>query len=331
MNNEWINKRIKLAHTPTPISKLENLSNKVKKNIYIKRDDLTGLELSGNKVRKLEFSLYEAIQNNADVVITCGAVQSNHARATATACRMLGLTPHLVLRGAKPELYKGNLLMDKILDCKIDYLTNTEFLDINKILVHLKEEYMGKGINAYIIPVGASNGVGNFGYWNAYNEILTQEKELGIKFSSVITTVGSGGTFSGLNLGNMFNGNLHKIVGYSIGGSKEYFEKICLKIMRDTIDLISSDIVSIGFNSNMITSIEDNYQGDGYAIPYKEEIETIKMLAKLEGIILDPVYTGKCFHGLLTDINLGKYENDNNILFIHTGGHFGIESFSNLF
>lgn len=323
--------KIELFNAPTPIIKLNKISANYKKNIYMKRDDLTGVELSGNKVRKLEYVLFEALQNQAKVIITCGAVQSNHARATAAACRMLGLTPHLILRGEKPEHYTGNLLIDKILNCKIDYVSDSEFQNINSLLVAAKEEYENKGVKAYIVPVGASNGIGNFGYWNAYNEILSQEIQLGVNFSSIVATVGSGGTFSGVNIGNYFNGNKHRTIGYSVGGSKEHFEEVCRNIMEDTLKMVCDSDEIIKFKSEINLNIVDEYQGAGYALPYQEEIETIKMLAELEGIILDPVYTGKSFHGLLSDIELGKYEKEDNILFIHTGGHFGIESFSKWF
>lgn len=323
--------KLHLFNKPTPIIKLNSISNMFNKNIYMKRDDLTGIELSGNKVRKLEYALFEATRYEAKVIITCGALQSNHARATAVACRMLGFEPHLILRGEVPNHFNGNLLIDKILDCKIDYLSNAEFSNINNILLQVKEEYEQKGIKAYIIPIGASNGIGNFGYWSAYNEILLQEKEMNIEFSTIITTIGSGGTFSGINLGNYFNKSKHQIVGYSVGGSKEYFTSVCQHIIEETLILINEKESLAKLIESINLNIVDLYQGEGYALPYKEALETIKTVAKLEGIILDPVYTGKCFHGLLSDLKLGKYNEVDNILFIHTGGHFGIESFSNLF
>ena len=322
---------LSLAYRNTPIEKLEKLSNHVGKNIYIKRDDMTGIELSGNKVRKLEYVLKEAVDQGAEIIITCGAIQSNHARATVVACRKLGLDVHLVLRGEQPQLKVGNYLIDQIMGAKTTFLSASEFVNHLKIMESLRLEYESHGIKAYVIPVGASNGIGNFGYFNAYQEILTQENEMDINFDAIACTVGSGGTYSGLCLGNMFNSDTKKILGYSVGGSTEHFIKQSDIIIEESFELLRKFGNTLEPFLPYKHLINDTYQGEGYAITNEEHINFIKWVAKLEGVLLDPVYTGKCFFGLIEDIKSKKFEDLNTILFIHTGGLFGIEPYEKWF
>lgn len=324
--------KLKLGQENTPIYFLEKLSQKLRKNIYIKRDDFTGIELSGNKIRKLEYALAEAVAQGAKTIITCGALQSNHARATVAACRKIGLDVHLVLRGNEPELYSGNLLINHIMGAKITFLTAEAFSNHLETMLDLKKRYDELGQDAYIIPVGASNGIGNFGYFNAYMEILTQEKLLGIQFDAITCTVGSGGTYSGLLLANHFNYNRKKIIGYSVGGSKAHFEEKSRAILNESISMLRTLDNKVDFEKlSFEFDIRDEYQGAGYAITNQEDIDFIKEIAQNEGLILDPVYTGKCFKGLYTDIVKGRFEDANNILFIHTGGLLGLEAFSKWF
>ena len=184
-------KRIRLANLPTKIEKLDRLSHELGKNIYIKRDDQTGTEISGNKIRKLEFSVGEALENNCDYLITCGGIQSNHARATAAVAAKLGLGSYLVLRGDENEEVEGNLFLDKLLGAKIKFVTSEEYKNRAKIMDEIRMQLAKKGHKAYIIPEGASNGIGSLGYVNAMKEILEQEKELD-KFDAIVVAVGSG-------------------------------------------------------------------------------------------------------------------------------------------
>lgn len=323
--------KIELAQKNTPIEKLERLSKSIGKNLYIKRDDFTGIELSGNKVRKLEYALCEAKNQSADVIITCGAIQSNHARATAVAARKLGLKVHLVLRGDEPEHYSGNLLLDKILGAEITYLTGEAFSGHLSIMEDIKLNYEKNGLKAYIIPIGASNGIGNFGYYNAYQEILHQEVEMETTFDAIVCTVGSGGTYSGLFLGNHFNAYRKQLIGYSVGGSSAYFIEQSKKILSESNEILSrlSGRTFETFLDNH--TIIDDFQGSGYAQTSIEDIDLIKYVAEQEGLILDPVYTGKAFRGMLTQIKEGRFDDCNNILFIHTGGIFGLEAFERWF
>ena len=323
--------RIELAQKNTPIEKLERLSKSVGKNIFIKRDDLTGIELSGNKVRKLEYALGEAMHLDADVIITCGAIQSNHARATAVAARKLGLKIHLVLRGEEPEHISGNLLLNRILGAEITFLSAEAFSNHQAVMDSIKADYAKVGLRAYIIPIGASNGIGNFGYYNAYQEILHQEVEMNTTFDAIVCTVGSGGTYSGLFLGNHFNAYRKKLVGYSVGGSSASFIEQSKKILSDSNEILSH--LSEGGLETFADAhtIIDDYQGSGYAQTSIEDIAFIKYVAEQEGLILDPVYTGKAFKGMMTQIKEGLYDDCTNILFIHTGGIFGLEAFESWF
>ena len=324
--NYKLREKVKLIYQETPINKLEKISEKYGVEIFIKRDDLTGMVLSGNKVRKLEYVLKDAMDRNSEVIITAGAIQSNHARATAIACRKLGLEPHLLLRGNEPSTATGNLLLDKIVNSKIEYLDPTEFANIEAYAESVINQYSRLGKKAYWIPIGASNGIGNLGYINAYNEIIAQTIKDKIDLSAIICTVGSGGTYSGLVIGSACHSINVPVYGYSVGGSSKYFYDKCNQIIKETLDLVNCHK-----NLDLKLDISDDYQGPGYAIPYPEVIDTIKEVALLEGIILDPVYTGKAFHGLLSDIKSGKFTSKDKILFIHTGGQFGLEPFESLF
>ncbi len=313
-------KRIELANLPTPIMKLNRLSDELQHNIYMKRDDMTGTELSGNKVRKLEYAISEALSLGAKVLITCGGIQSNHARATVAAARLLGLEVHLVLRSEPNPKVEGNYLLNTLLGAKITLLPPSEFdnsyLDI---MNDLKAQYDASGDTAYILPMGASNGIGNFGYCHAFAEILEQEKTLGLTFDTIVCTVGSGGTYGGLYLGNHIYSAHRRIVGVNISADAPYFQKVISEIVIDSLKML---------NQNRVISPESieilhGYGGLGYALSQKNEIDFIREFAQKEGVILDPVYTGKAMRGLVSEIEKGAFNDSKNILFIHTGGLSG--------
>lgn len=316
----YIPEFIKLANLPTKIEKLEKLSKSLGKNIYIKRDDQTGTEVSGNKIRKLEFSVKEALNNGCDYLITCGGIQSNHARATAAVAAKLGLGSYLVLRGSEDNELEGNLFLDRILGAQIKFVTPDEYKNNRaEIMEEIKNNLDKEGHNAYIIPEGASNGIGSFGYFKAMEEILNQEKEMGIKFDAIVTTVGSGGTYTGLYYANKVYNNSGTIYGVNIAADSEHFKNITLNLIKEISEYTKIDI---NVEKDDI-DILDGYAGLGYALSKQDEIDFIKYFAQLEGIILDPVYTGKAMYGLVEEIKKGTFDNYNNILFIHTGGLFG--------
>lgn len=316
--------KISLANLPTRIYKLENLSSKLKKNIYIKRDDETGIELSGNKVRKLEFSIAEAKKQGAKVLITCGGIQSNHARATAVAAVKLGMKSVLLLRKPENKLIEGNHLLDLIVGSDVRFVTREEYSEKRfEIMEEIKAEFDKKGETAYIIPEGASNGIGLFGYINAIDEIKTQEKMLGIKFDTIVSCVGSSGTYGGLVAGNKLFDTNYNVIGINICDTAEYFKKRALGYIKESfMYLEETDIKKINLTEDDLNII-DGYTGPGYALNEAEDFEFINEFARLEGIFLDPVYTGKTLKGLVSEIKKGHIPGEN-ILFIHTGGLYGL-------
>ena len=319
-----IAKKLRLGNFPTRIERLEKFSTIVKEHVYIKRDDQTGTEFSGNKIRKLEYSINEAINNECDTLITCGGIQSNHARATAAAGIKLGLKSVLVLRSdEKPEL-EGNYLIDKIMGADVRIISSEDYRERRQeIMENILKELEAKGRKGYIIPEGASNGVGTFGYLACFKEILEQEKEHGIVFDTIVTAVGSGGTFAGLYLGNKLTNSGKKIVGINVCDTAEYFKERVSEILKEVKTYIPDTEFEISKDDMCII---DGYVGDGYAVSRTEELDFICDFAEAEGIVLDPVYTGKAMRGLYTEIKKGTFKDSKNILFIHTGGLFGLFS-----
>jgi len=312
--------RLKLANLPTKIERLNRLSDQLGKNIYIKRDDQTGMEVSGNKIRKLEYCVADALSKNCDYLITCGGIQSNHCRATAAVAAKLGLGAYLVLRGDEDTPVEGNLFFDMMLGADIKFITGEEYKNNRaEIMEGIKEELEKKGHKGYIIPEGASNGIGSLGYINAMEEILKQEGEMGVKFDAIAVTVGSGGTYSGLYYGNRINNNSATVYGFNITETKEHFQEVVVKLLKEISQYTGKEI-NVTIDE---IDIIDGYVGRGYALSRPEEIEFLSYLAKLEGLILDPVYTGKAMYGLVEEIKKGKFDKHENILFIHTGGIFG--------
>ena len=321
--------RIYLANLPTKIEKLEKLSNELHgPDIYIKRDDQTGTEFSGNKIRKLEYSFKEAMDKGCNYVITCGGIQSNHCRATAAVAAKLGMKSCLVLRGDSKTPVDGNLFLDKLLGAEVRFVTPDEYKFKRKeIMENIKLEMEGKGYKPYIIPEGASNGIGLFGYYNAMKEIMEQEKKMNIHFDGIVIATGSGGTYAGLFLASKLLNAGTKIFGVNVCDDEEYFKNKISDILIDGQNYINENI---SFSKDEI-NILDGYVGEGYAISNQEGREFIYKLAKLESLILDPVYTGKAMYGLCEEIKKGNFKDYKNILFVHTGGLFGLFPQKDLF
>ncbi|QDR78943.1 D-cysteine desulfhydrase family protein [Sporomusa termitida] len=317
-----IPERINLANLPTPIDKLARLSAQLGgPTIYVKRDDQTGSELSGNKVRKLEYVIHEALQQGADTLITCGGVQSNHCRATAAAAARLGLKATLVLRGSPAAAVAGNLLLDRLLGADIRWVTEAEYRDHrHDIMDNIKAELSRQGHNAYVIPEGASSGLGAFGYYSALAEIIRQEQEQKVRFDAIVVAVGSGGTYAGLLLARELLQTEHKIIGFNVCNDAAYFRHEVEQILQASSAYLAAPVPFAARNTHII----DGYVGRGYALGRPEERQFIHELAKLEGILLDPVYTGKAFYGLVQEIKKGHCRELNTLLFIHTGGLFGL-------
>ncbi|MCT4595672.1 MAG: D-cysteine desulfhydrase family protein [Anaeromicrobium sp.] len=314
--------KIEIANLPTKIEKLDRLSKSLEGHeIYIKRDDQTGTEIAGNKVRKLEYSVKEALNQGCDYLITCGGVQSNHARATAAVAAKLGIKSFLVLRNKGEKKVEGNCFLDQVLGAQLRFITADEYSNHRMdIMKEIKAELDRKGHKAYIIPEGASNGIGTFGYYNAMEEILKQEEEMGIKFDAIVMAVGSGGTYAGLFYGNKINENSAKIFGVNVCDDAQHFKEAIENILHESFQYTDQPIEFTKEEINII----DGYVGKGYALSRPEELKFIHELAKLEGVILDPVYTGKAMYGLVEEIKKGNLKDYKNILFIHTGGLFGL-------
>lgn len=303
-----LQRKLNVANLNTPIQKLDYLSEQLGKNIYVKRDDYTGAEISGNKVRKLKYSIQYVFDNNYDAVITTGAITSNHARATAALCAKYNIECHLVLRGDE-AIFEGNLFLGTMLGAHIHQIDSS--VSREDTMSEIKEQLIAKGKQPFIIPVGASDWIGTHGYINAYEEIMNQTKVLNLHFDSINVAVGSGGTYAGLWYGNQINKKNIEIIGYAVDQNLEAFKEKVEAIIHE----LDSDITDFD-----TIQINDQYIGLGYGKSTDEELAFYIEIAKQEGIIFDPTYTGKAFRGLISEIKQGHYDKQENILFIHTGG-----------
>ncbi|MEO0101707.1 MAG: D-cysteine desulfhydrase family protein [candidate division WOR-3 bacterium] len=304
---------LNLASKPTPIQKINLLGY----DIHIKRDDLTGLVTSGNKIRKLEFLLAFALKEKAKVIITCGNYQSNHVRTTLYTCSLLGLKGVAILKGEEPKIPEGNAFLDYLFTDEIYFLNEKEYERKEEFAQELIAKYRKRGISAYFIPTGGSNGIGCLGYLQAFGEMVDYIKNHGI--DALFCAVGSGGTYAGLLLGKYSYDLKIPIYGILVDETKGYFLKKINEIVKEAEEILGR---KLGVKEEDVNLIE-GYIGSGYALPYKEEVEMIWMLAK-KGILLDPVYTGKAFYGMIKEKeNLGF----RNPLFLHTGGIFSLFGF----
>ncbi|MCG3118300.1 MAG: L-cysteate sulfo-lyase [bacterium] len=313
--------RYALAHTPTPIEKLARLSQLFEgPELYLKRDDLTGMGKTGNKVRKLEFLVAEALREGAQLLITCGGLQSNHARATALTAAKVGLKSHLVLRDSAGSDTDGNLFIDRLVGAEVTSITPQEFEQVDDIMHRLAEDYAKQGVKAYVIPEGGSVALGALGYVVAMEEVSRQMKTLHLEFDHIISAVGSGGTLAGMLLGKSAYGLKAQIHGVNVCDDAPYFQERVSNIIREAKR-------KYGFELNLPKkdiNIIDGYVGKGYGLNRQEEIELIKLVARTEGIILDPVYTVKAMFGLKDQIRKGRFTKSEKVLFWHTGGIFGL-------
>ena len=316
--------KLALANLPTKIEKLERLSTEFGTNIYIKRDDHTGSEISGNKVRKLEYLAKDAQDNGYNLLITCGGIQSNHCRATVAVATKLGMKSAVLLRISEEPPVKGNYFLDKLMGADVKFCTRPEYSNSRgEIMEAMAEEYRKQGYKPYVIPEGASNELGTLGYYNCMNEIVEQEKQLGITFDTVVVATGSGGTAAGLYLANELHGYGKRVVSMAVCDDIAYFTEIIDRISNGAKAYLP-EYKDAQLNKENIEVI-DKYVGLGYAISRPEELEFIKHVARTEAVILDPVYTGKAMYGVYNELKEGgALVGSKNILFIHTGGMFGL-------
>jgi len=313
--------KLSLANLPTKIEPLPVISKQLGVSIYLKRDDQTGSEYSGNKVRKIEYAAAEAIRQGCDTLITCGGIQSNHCRATAAVAAKLCLKSILLLRINEEPPICGNYLIDLLFGAEVRFCTPEAYRNArNPIMQEICGSIAAEGRKGYIIPEGASNGIGCFGYFDCMEEIVRQEQEMGISFDTVVVAEGSGGTHAGLHLANKLHGLQKRIVSFCVCDDKEYFSKAVLDICASCLRYLD---LSLPLNQDEI-EIFDQYVGRGYALSSPEELAFIARTARENGVIFDPVYTAKAFRGLCREIERGSFSNAQKILFIHTGGLFGL-------
>ncbi len=302
--------RVKLAHLPTRIEFLPRVTAALGgPDIYCKRDDQTGLGFGGNKTRKLEFLLAEAEANNARTLVSVGAIQSNHCRQVAALAAKFGYGCILVLSGNEPELAAGNLLLDQLFGADIVWATRENRLQVLEETIRQAQQ---DGRRPYMIPYGGSSATGMMGYVEAMRE-LAAEKD---KFDWIVTASSSGGTQAGMVLGALTTGFAGKILGICIEGSAQELAQIVVNLVREGAGLIGE---KFEISSGMLL-VNDHYTGGGYGVMDKPEIEAIKLFASHEGLLLDPVYTGRAAAGLIDLVRNGFFKKEDKVLFWHTGG-----------
>jgi D-cysteine desulfhydrase len=309
--------RFPLAHLPTPIEELKSLSRDLGgPELLIKRDDETGLALGGNKTRKLEFLVGQALEQGADTLITAGAAQSNHCRQTAAAAARAGLQCELVLSGTKPDLPNGNLLLDELLGARIHWSQRAERV---AKLRELSDQLRKEGRKPYLIPVGGSNGVGATGYVLAMIELVEQLDGMKRPVNHIVFASSSGGTQAGIVVGAKVTGFQGKLHGVRIDKDdqegKPYPQELA-EIANETAHYIGFDAMWTAGDFE----VDYSYLGGGYGIVSDLEREAIRLLGSREGIVLDPVYTGRAMGALLDLVRKKTFRSDETVLFWHTGG-----------
>lgn len=322
--------RISLAHLPTPLEHLPRLSKHLGgPDIYVKRDDCTGLGTGGNKTRKLEFLMADALQKNADVVITQGAVQSNHARQTAAAACKLGMGCELIFEKRVADandayLSSGNVLLDRIFGANIrDVEKGT---DMNAAMESLAKDLSGQGKTPYIIPGGGSNPIGALGYVDCALEILNQANGAGIVVDHVIHATGSAGTQAGLIVGLKASHANIPLLGIGVNAPKDEQEQKVFKLATETATYVGAP--GIIERSDIVANCD--YVGPGYGMTTDAMNEAVMLLARLEGLLFDPVYSGKGLAGMIDLIGKREFGDAKTLIFVHTGGSAGLFGYSDL-
>lgn len=314
--------RVRAARAPTPIEPLRRAGERLGIDLHAKRDDLTGFELGGNKVRKLEFSLARALAMGADAVLTCGGQDSNHCRATAFFARRLGVEPHLLLRtpdGRPPARPGGNTLLDAIAGARIAWVTPEEYRSGDAMLRAHRERIEREGRRVFAIPEGASDPLGALGFVAAVEELARQEEELGRPFDTVVHAVGSGGTSAGLAAGRDALARPFRVLGVPVCDDGAYFLE---KVARIRAGLAAEFGLPEAGGGAGRDRFLDGSVGRGYGLSTPEELRSYAALARSEGLLLDPCYSGKAWLGLERAVADGTIRRGERVLFWHTGGAF---------
>ncbi|HUR60467.1 MAG TPA: D-cysteine desulfhydrase family protein [Opitutaceae bacterium] len=314
--------RVRLGHYPTPIEKLERLSQALGgPALYVKRDDQSGLATGGNKVRKLEFLLADALALKCDHVVTLGGPQSNHARQTAAAAAKLGLGCSLVLRGNPPPQRLGNLLLDELLGAKVHW-TGARTRD--EVGAELMEALRKTGARPYLVPVGGSNGLGALGYTVAMEECLDQLVEQKLKIDVMVVASSSSGTQAGMVLGAALRGFAGRVLGMAIDSTVPELTARVTDVAREAARHLNAATDTL----KLQVDVNADYLGGGYSVVGDLERDAIRLVAREEGLLLDPVYTGRAMGGLIDLIRRGQFTREQAILFWHTGGAAALSAFA---
>ena len=313
--------RVSLAALPTPLVRLERLERQLGSGqIWMKRDDMTGLELTGNKVRKLEYVVADAVAHGCDTLVTEGTCQSNHCRTTAAVGARLGMKTVLLIRPEPPGEPMGNQLLDVLFGAEMRFYPGKRFeADRNAIVETVLAELQERGLKPRWVPMGASEPIGCWGYIRAVAELADQLRTVGVDACDVIVPVSSGGTYAGALLGTL----LHRLEGLRLWGvpvsdDVAHHTREIGGLCRRTVSQFDLPICFADSSMRFL----DGYVGQGYAIPYSAAVEAIRLLARTEGIVLDPVYTSKAFCALLDGCREGRFGRERPVVFIHTGGIF---------
>lgn len=325
--------RVKLVHAPTPLEFLPNLTKALNgPDIYIKRDDATGLATGGNKTRKLEFLIGDALAKGANHVITQGATQSNHVRQTIAAAKKFGLKVSVILEqrvgDAAEEYYtNGNLLLDEILGVDAIELVPGG-TDMNAALEKKAEQLKAQGEQPYVIPGGGSNAIGALGYFSTALELIHQLNQQQLAPTHLVHATGSTGTQAGLLAGLAATHSNLPVLGISVRAEKSVQEANVYKLAQATLQ-------HLGLNPDLLSRDQvvanSDYVGAGYGLPTDSMVEAVELLARTEGILLDPVYSGKGFAGLVGLIRQGYFTKEDKVIFLHTGGSVGLFGYRSTF
>jgi len=317
--------RCELGSCPTPLIPLERLGREVGRRILLKRDDILGPAGGGNKTRKLEYLLAEALEKGMSRVVTVGGTQSNHARLTAAAARPLGLEAHLLLTGSPTGKATGNLLLVQLLGATVHFIPPGPMADgrcgFDEFDAFVRMQASGRVGDHYHVPLGGSTGVGALGYVRAALEIEEQAREAGVSDARVVLAAGSGGTLAGLWAGLQLIGSSLRPIGIDVGGFWNDFPGLVCRIANDACHLLGAPST---FTAADTPLIESTYVGPGYAIPTSEGRAAAKKLAQTEGLLLDPTYTAKAFAALLELLPTGRLGENTPLIFWHTGGLPGL-------
>ncbi len=316
--------RVRFAHTPTPLEPMPRLSAELGgPSLWVKRDDCTGLATGGNKTRKLEFLLADALAQGADTLITVGATQSNHVRQTAAAAARMGLACEIVLEARMPqanEIYKrnGNVLLDRLLGAKIH--ERPDGTDMAAAAEAIAADLRKSGRKPYVIPGGGSNEIGSLGYVASALELLAQAAERGIKVDVVVMATGSTGTQAGLIVGFESAQSGVDVVGVSVRQPRERQEAAVFEM----VGRVAKHVRLTHPIGRERVVVDSDHVGEGYGLPTPGMLEAVSMTARLEGLLLDPVYTGKAMSGLIAMCRSGRFRTGQNVVFLHTGGQAGL-------